>query len=576
MQAGWAARNHDPTRALVTHPLLRARAARTERAQGRRVNASTGAALLRFDHVSKRFGGTQAVDDVTLDVRAGEVLALLGENGAGKSTLIKLLAGIHKADTGQMLFDGLSESAWRSNDPLKQPVAFIHQDLGLVEWMTVAENVALGMGYPRRRGLLAGLVDWRGAAAAARRVLARVGCDIDPQRRVFSLTRAEKSLLVIGRALEVKARLLVLDEPSASLPATDVHRLFAVLRELRAQGVGMVYVSHRLDEVMVISDRCAVMRDGALVGVRDTAHTNEAELVSLIVGQALDGGIAKARGVNAAQRGAASMVPAAGNRVVPRIELSGAAAADAGPLDLCLHAGEVLGLVGLRGAGQDAIGRALFGCEPLSAGTLRVDGVVRRFATPADAIAAGIGYTAGERLEANLAGSMSVQENLFPNPRLHGERGLDLGRRARERTRALELAQRYDVNPRAPEAVVQQLSGGNQQKVVLARWDALAMPVLVLEEPTAGVDVGAKRQIDELLRQRADDGGAIVVVSTDYEEVATVCARVLVFRAGRIAAELEGDAITVANLLALSAGSATTAGLSAPGEAGRRPAAVAG
>ncbi len=497
------------------------------------------AALLRFEGISKRFGGTQAVDDVTLDVFAGEVLALLGENGAGKSTLIKLLAGIYKTDAGQMLFDGRPESQWRSRDPLRQPVAFIHQDLGLVEWMTVAENVALGMGYPRRFGL----VNWRAADDAARRVLARVGCDIDPGRRVFSLTRAEKSLLAIGRALEVKAKLLVLDEPSASLPATDVQRLFSVLRELRRQGVGMIYVSHRLDEVMALSDRAAVMRDGRLVAVRHTSDTDEAELVSLIVGQTLASHSAKAPSLQT-------------NDDAPLLELRGAAASNAGPLDLQLHRGEILGLVGLRGAGQDAIGRALFGCEPLSAGTLHFQGRARVLRNPGDAIAAGIGYTAGERLEQNLAGSMTVQENLFPNPRLHGERGLDLSRRRREAAHARELLQSYDVNPRAPEAVVQQLSGGNQQKVVLARWHALDKPMLVLEEPTAGVDVGAKHQIYQLLRQRAEAGGAIVVVSTDYEEVATVCTRVLVFRAGLIAAELRGSEISIAMLLSLSAGAA--------------------
>lgn len=506
-------------------------------------------ALLRFERVSKRFGGTQAVDDVTLDVHAGEVLALLGENGAGKSTLIKLLAGIHRPDSGRMLFDGQPESAWRSRDPLRQPLAFIHQDLGLVEWMTVAENVALGMGYPRQFGWKFGLVDWRAADAVARRVLARVGCDIAPGRRVFSLTRAEKSLLAIGRALEVKARLLVLDEPSASLPASDVERLFSVLRELRAQGVGMVYVSHRLDEVMALSDRAAVMRDGKLVAVCTTAQTHEDELVSLIVGQVL-----AAQGNEAA--GPAGVRPAAQAVTAPLLELRGAAAANAGPVDLQLHGGEVLGLVGLRGAGHDAIGRALFGCEPLSAGTLHLQGRAVVLRNPAQAIAAGIGYTAGERLEQNLAGSMTVQENLFPNPRLHGERGLNLARRRREAALATTLIKRYDVNPHAPSAVVQQLSGGNQQKVVLARWHALDKPVLVLEEPTAGVDVGAKRQIYGLLRQRAQAGAAIVVVSTDYEEVATVCTRVLVFRAGLIAAELRGSEITMARLLALSAGAA--------------------
>jgi ribose transport system ATP-binding protein len=499
--------------------------------------------LLQFRGVGKRFGGTQAVDDVSFDVHAGEVLALLGENGAGKSTLIKLLAGIHRPDAGQMLFDGQPESDWRSSDPLRQPVAFIHQDLGLVEWMTVAENVALGMGYPRMFGWKHGLVDWRAADVRARRVLARVGCDIDPGRRVFSLTRAEKSLLAIGRALEVKARLLVLDEPSASLPAADVQRLFEVLRELRRQGVGMIYVSHRLDEVMQLSDRAAVMRDGRLVGVRRTADSSEAELVELIVGKALA----------ADERLAA---PAAAHTEAPLIELRGAVAGNAGPVDLSLRRGEILGLVGLRGAGHDAIGRALFGCEPLVAGHLCVAGQRRTLSRPAQAIAAGIGYTAGERLEQNLAGSMSVQENLFPNPRLHGEHGFDAGRRRRELQKARQLAERFDINPRAPQALVQQLSGGNQQKVVLARWEALALPVQVLEEPTAGVDVGAKRQIYALLRRRAGEGAGLVVVSTDYEEVATVCNRVLVFRAGRIAAELRGDDINIAHLLALSSGSA--------------------
>jgi ribose transport system ATP-binding protein len=498
--------------------------------------------LLRFEGVCKRFGGTQAVDDVTLEVHAGEVLALLGENGAGKSTLIKLLAGIHKADTGHMLFDGQPESVWRSRDPLRQPVAFIHQDLGLVEWMTVAENVALGMGYPRWFGWKHGLVDWRAADRVARRVLDRVGCDIDPGRRVFSLTRAEKSLLAIGRALEVRARLLVLDEPSASLPAQDVQRLFGVLRELRQQGVGMVYVSHRLDEVMQLSDRAAVMRDGRLVAVRRTAETSEAELVELIVGQA-----------PTAEHPPAAPQPGADR--APLLALHGAVAANAGPVDLQVRAGEILGLVGLRGAGHDAIGRVLFGCEPLVAGRLLVAGQERRLRGPADAIAAGIGYTAGERLEQNLAGAMSVQENLFPNPRLHGERGLDPGRRRREHAQARTLADRFDINPRAPQAVVHQLSGGNQQKVVLARWAALALAVQVLEEPTAGVDVGAKRQIYALLRRRAAEGAGLVVVSTDYEEIATVCSRVLVFRAGRIVAELTGTDLSIGRLLAWSAGS---------------------
>ncbi|HSI59586.1 MAG TPA: sugar ABC transporter ATP-binding protein [Ideonella sp.] len=495
------------------------------------------AALLQFLGVSKRFGGTQAVDDVSFDVNAGEIVALLGENGAGKSTLIKLLAGIFPIDSGEMRFEGKPESAWRSSDRARQPVAFIHQDLGLVEWMTVAENVALGMGYARRFGL----IDWKAARTAARRVMARVGCSIDPDRRIFSLTRAEKSLLAIGRALEVQARLLVLDEPSASLPMADVERLFGVLRELRRQGMAMIYVSHRLDEVMAISDRAAVMRDGRLVAVRTTAQTSESELVNLIVGKALASKTPKAS-------------PQPQSETV--LELDQAASGNAGPISFTVRRGEVVGLIGLRGAGQEAISRALFGREPLSAGRMLLFGQEAHHRTPADAIRAGVAYVAGERLEENLAGSMSVLENLFPHPALHGDRGLSLARRRKEHDTAMTLIKRFDVNPPAAGAEVQQLSGGNQQKVVLARWFHLDKPLVVLEEPTAGVDVGAKRQIYGVLRERADAGGALIVVSTDFEEVATVCTRVLVFRNGLIAAELTGAEITVERLLALAAGGA--------------------
>ncbi|SDZ67857.1 monosaccharide ABC transporter ATP-binding protein, CUT2 family [Variovorax sp. YR266] len=501
---------------------------------------NAASALLQFQGISKRFGGTQAVDNVTLDVRAGEILALLGENGAGKSTLIKLLAGIYPADQGEILFDGRPQADWRRSDRREQPVAFIHQDLGLVEWMTVAENVGLGTGYPRRFGL----IDWSAANDTARRVMARVGCDIDPGRRVFSLTRAEKSLLAIGRALEVKARLLVLDEPSASLPMSDVERMFGVLRELRRQGMAMLYVSHRLDEVLAISDRAAVMRDGKLVAVKDTAQTNEGELVGLIVGKALSASVQKAK------------APEPGSSE-PVLQLDGAASGNAGPLSLAVHRGEVLGLVGLRGAGHEAISRAIFGREPLSAGRMRLLGNACAFTCSADAIRAGVAYVAGERLEENLAGSMTVLENLFPNAALHGDRGLAFDRPRRENDQALALIRRFDVNPPAPSAEVQQLSGGNQQKVVLARWFHLDKPLVVLEEPTAGVDVGAKRQIYGVLRERAEAGTALVVVSTDFEEIATVCTRVLVFRDGLIAAELAGDAITVEKLLALAAGAAT-------------------
>jgi ribose transport system ATP-binding protein len=329
----------------------------------------------------------------------------------------------------------------------------------------------------------------------------------------------------------------------------DVERLFGVLRGLRQQGMAMVYVSHRLDEVMAISDRAAVMRDGKLVDVKETAQTDTSELVHLIVGKSLSRTVVKAKSDGSG---------------APILELQGAASGNAGPLGFSIHKGEVLGLIGLRGAGHEAISRAIFGREPLSAGSLHMNGKPVVFQTSSDAIAAGIAYVASERLDENLAPSMSMLENLFPNPRLNGERGLAFDRRHREQGGARRLIKQFDVNPPAPQAQVQQLSGGNQQKVVLARWFNLNKDLVVLEEPTAGVDVGAKRQIYEIVRERADAGAAIAVVSTDFEEVATVCTRVLVFRNGLIAAELKGDAITVENLLTLAAGGFAHASLATP------------
>jgi len=492
--------------------------------------------VLRIAGLSKRFGGTQAVDDVSLDLRAGEVLALLGENGAGKSTLIKILAGVYRQDSGTVGLLGQPENHWRAQARGEQAMAFIHQDLGLVEWMTVAENVAIGMGFPRRHGWL---IDWKQASANARRVLAHVGCDIDPARRVFTLTRAEKSLLAIGRALDTQARVLVLDEPTASLPMADVHRLFELLRELRARGVAMIYVSHRLDEVMEISDRAAVMRDGKLVGVRTTAHTSDHDLAELIVGRKLD--------AQAPREHAAAVHD-------PVLELRDVYSANAGPVGMTAHRGEVLGLIGLRGAGHEAIGRALFGLSELTQGSMTLQGRAIAPRSPAQAIALGVALVAADRLEENLAATLTVSENLFPNAALVFGRLMGRLNRKAERADVERLIRRFDVNPPAPQADIQNLSGGNQQKVVLARWMHLGCPLLILEEPTAGVDVGAKQQIYAILREQAKAGVCVLVISTDFEEVANVCGRALVFRNGRVATELSGDSLTVAGLLVAAAG----------------------
>lgn len=487
--------------------------------------------LLRFDSVSKQFAGTLAVDGVSLEVHEGEILALLGQNGAGKSTLIKMLAGVHRPSAGEIRLKerGLETYGGRP------PVAFIHQDLGLVEWMTVAENLALGLGFPRRFGL----ISWNTAVRRAEAALAKVGGGISPATRVSRLSRTERSLVAIARALSQEAALLVLDEPTSSLPAADVEGLFAVLRRLRAQGVGMIYVSHRLDEIFRIADRIAVMRDGRLVGVRHTAQTDSEELVGLIVGHKL------------AEQYPKAPEPGPGAAL---LELHGVVTEGNAPVSLSLRPGELLGLTGLKGAGQVAVGRALFGLEPVLGGRIELAGQPADLSAPLLAMRAGVGFTSANRREESLAMSLSVRENFFLNPAAQGAGPLGVIRPGEERGRARGWVRRYNVRPADPERTLDTLSGGNQQKVVMGRWLEFGGRVLVLEEPTLGVDVGSKAEIYGFLAEALGRGKSAVMVSTDFEEVANLCHRALVFNRGQVVAELRGEALSVGSLVHHAAG----------------------
>jgi ribose transport system ATP-binding protein len=486
------------------------------------------AALIQFDGIVKRFGGVTAVRDVTLSVRPGEILALLGENGAGKSTLIKTLAGIHDPDEGAIYYRG---APYRHRPPKfgqRQPVAFIHQDLGLVDWMTIAENIALAIGYPQKRVF----IDWRAAEAATSAALAQVNCPLDPTMRVRDLTRTEKSLVAIARALAVASNVLVLDEPSASLPADEVHRLFDALRPLKARGVGMIYVSHRLDEVFEIADRIAVLRDGALVGERSVAETTPEELVALIVGKALE-------------RFEGS--PRVADRPM-RLEARKLAVEGAGPVEFAVAKSEIVGLVGLRGAGQERIGRALFG-SMAHTGEIWLDGERLNLVDAASAMAAGIGLIARDRVDESTAAGLSIRENTFVNPGAVGRKIASFLSPRREARMAHVIGARVGLRPNAPDLPIEALSGGNQQKVVVGRWLAIGGRMLIAEDPTAGVDVGAKAEIYRLLDEALKTGLCVVVVSTDFEEVARLCHRALVFSRGEIVAELSDAEITIERLI---------------------------
>jgi len=495
--------------------------------------------LLVVNGLTKRFTATLALDRVDFDVRQGEVHALLGQNGAGKSTLIKILAGVYAADGGDIRFAG--SSVQPGMDLL--PITFIHQDLGLVEWMTVAENVAIQTGYPRSR---LGLISWRRVRDAAARALAVLGSDLDPDARVSALPAAERSLVAIGRALAIKSDIVVLDEPTAALPEADVERLLATLRLLRESGIGIIYVTHRLDEVFRIADRVTVLRDGRRVATVATARTTPADLVSMIVGRSMSDAFVR---------------PAPpSDRVV--LALRDAVAQGVGPVSFSVAAGETLGLVGLRGAGHHTVGRAIFGELPLSAGALVLNGTPIEPFDPAEAMRLGIGFVSSRRSEEGIAVNLAVRENIYLNPVASGKGVLELIPRAFELERTESAIKRFSIKAEGPEQPVATLSGGNQQKVVVARWMEANVDLLILEEPTIGVDVGSKAEIYHLLKLSLEKGMAVLLISSDFEEVERICHRALVFSRGRVVDEIPHSELTVAALTASASGG------KAPGEPG--------
>ena len=482
---------------------------------------------LFFDRVSKNFGGTQALRNVSLHVERGEIVALLGENGAGKSTLIKTLSGLHTADTGHVVIDG-KEYKHKSGDTASSPqVAFIHQDLGLIEWMSIAENIALAVGYPKVNGF----ISFKKTEDVARKALQLVDCDFDPSTRVSSLTRTEKSLVAIARALVVECDFLVLDEPTASLPADEVERLFEALRPLREKGVGMIYVSHRLDEIFRIADRVAVLRDGEMAGVREVEHTSPDELVTLIVGK-------KTRMINKPELSSTEPALLVENLKTANVQLD----------SLLLKKGEMLGLVGLRGAGHEDIGRALYGITPCS-GSISIDNEVVQITSTNKAMAFGVGFVAGDRVVESVAPALSICENTFLNPLVRGRGMFEPLSSKQEHKQAAAIGNMVGLSPNNPSLAIEALSGGNQQKVVVGRWLDTGRKILVAEDPTAGVDVGAKAEIYQLLFDATQSGLGVLVVSTDFEEVANICHRTLVFSRGKCVAELEGVDLSTENLI---------------------------
>jgi ABC-type sugar transport system ATPase subunit len=503
------------------------------------MDVAVRAPVLRVNSICKRFGGVVALSDVSFEVAAGECHAVVGENGAGKTTLINILHGAVQGDSGSFDFMGKS---FEHLDPLQSMAIglnVIHQELALVDSLRVMENIFLSSLQGRHRGIVK---SQRELAAAARRILDSLGCDIDPMERVEELSTSKKQIVEIAKALASDPKLLIMDEPTSSLTQAETEKLFEIIRTLKARGISIIFVSHRLNEVVAISDRVSVLRDGKYIGTVDTAGTTVDDIVRMMVGREID----LYHKLDAEE---------AGRDVV--LEIKGLSHPHYfRGVNLVARAGEILCLAGLVGAGRTELAETIFGFLQPSGGQILIRGKQVQFRSPKDAMAAGMGLLPEDRKTAAVIGPMNVRENIsiaiLPKVQRAG-----FVRRARESEIVMKFVERLRIKTAGIEESIGNLSGGNQQKVMIARWIAAEVSILIVDEPTQGVDVGAKAEIHRLLRELAHQGVAVIVISSDLPEVLSVADRILVMRGGALVGELHASAATEEKIMKL----ATTGGL---------------
>jgi len=488
---------------------------------------------VRFEKITRRFPGVQALSDVSLEIAAGSCHALCGENGAGKSTLGKILAGIHTPDSGRLVVHGREVHFTSPRDALAAGVGMVHQELAFCENLSVAENLCLGA-LPARAGLL----DRQAMAERATAMLAEIGTTLDVGRAVGSLTIAQQQMVQIAMAVSGGARIIIFDEPTSSLSQIEADRLYELIGRLTARGVACIYVSHRMPEVFRLCDTVSVLRDGQHVGTRPIAELSEHELVRMMIGRPL-----------AEYVSPPNAVP--GDEVLRVRGLSSPGKFD--DVSFSLRSGEVLGIAGLVGAGRSELAQALFGLDHVRRGEISLRGQRVRVDTPAEAISLGIGLVPEDRKRQGLVPQASALHNLSLAILRRLSR-LGWLRRREERSVAQEFFDRLRVRAASLDVVVAGLSGGNQQKIVLARWLAARASVLILDEPTRGVDVGAKAEIHALIGELAARGSAILLISSELPEILTLATRIIVLRGGRLVGEVTREQATQDRLLRLMAG----------------------
>lgn len=494
--------------------------------------------VISMSGIRMHFGQVKSLDDVAFRLVPGEVHALMGENGAGKSTLIKVLTGVYKATSGRIHLDGAPVSFTGPGDAQAHGVSTVYQEVNLCPNLSVAENILLGR-EPRRFGAIDGAATRRRAA----QLLTDMGLDIDPGSTLDEHPIAIQQLVAIARAVAVDAKVLILDEPTSSLDQDEVAELFRIMRVLRDKGVAILFVSHFLEQVYEISDRMTVLRNGKLVGEYRTSDLSRIQLVSLMVGREL-GELAEVERIAEQAAGNASAVPVIR---ATRLGRKGSVA----PFDLHVNRGEVVGLAGLLGSGRTEVARLLFGADRADSGEIEMDGRSRSIRTPRAAIAAGIAFCSEDRKGEGVIADLSIRDNIVLA--LQASRGWarPLPRRTKD-----EIVQKWitalDIRPANPDALVGRLSGGNQQKVLLARWLVTEPALLILDEPTRGIDVGAKAQIQKLVAELATQGMAVIYISAELEEVVRLSNRIVVMKDRAKVAELD-DTATVDEIMQLIA-----------------------